>query len=208
MPEAETILGRLLNRILGPDEEGVVRSQQIDGAKLPEYQVVRRYLGPAGLYVRSVENGWLVCGMVISKGQAYDAQFERQAVSTASRIDPCPRTGDYLFVAGVVGLQGENAKIARGQRVRPMAFPHVLMSNAGPPAQSGSAPGDMVHTRVAGGPAAAGPLDTCGTRNRGLVPPYLPTTLPPHLLTSPVPGTPVWPRKGAADRHACGRLPA
>jgi len=69
MPESETLLGKLLNRVLGPQEEGVLREQQIDGRKLPEYQVVRRYLGPAGLYVKTEEkgDGWFVVGAILAK---------------------------------------------------------------------------------------------------------------------------------------------
>ena len=37
MPEAETIFGALLNRWFAPDEEGVIREQQIDGKKLPDF---------------------------------------------------------------------------------------------------------------------------------------------------------------------------
>jgi hypothetical protein len=67
MPEAETMLGRLLNQVLGTGEEGVLRKQQIDGKNLPEYQMVRRYLGPAGMYVRSLEDGWLLVGCLLNK---------------------------------------------------------------------------------------------------------------------------------------------
>jgi len=67
MPEAKTVLGKLLNRVLGPDEEGILREQQIDGSKMPDFDVVRRYLGPSGLYVRSEEAGWYVAGCLLSK---------------------------------------------------------------------------------------------------------------------------------------------
>ena len=48
MPEAKTVLGKLLNRLLGPDEKGILREQQIDGTKMPDFDAVRRYLGPRG----------------------------------------------------------------------------------------------------------------------------------------------------------------
>ena len=67
MPESESLLGKFLNRLLGADEEGVLRQQKIDGAKMPAYQIVRRYLGPAGLYARSEENGWFVSGCLLTK---------------------------------------------------------------------------------------------------------------------------------------------
>ncbi len=67
MPESKTLFGRLLNRILGSGKKGEVRKQQIDGAKLPEYQVVRRYLGPAGSLARSEQSGWFLIGFRLKK---------------------------------------------------------------------------------------------------------------------------------------------
>ncbi len=67
MPEAKTVLGKLLNRMLGPDEEGILREQQIDGSKMPDFDAVRRYLGPAGVYVRSEADGWYVTGCLLKK---------------------------------------------------------------------------------------------------------------------------------------------
>ena len=67
MPESKTIFGKLLNRFLGPEEEDVARKQQIDGTKLPDYQVVRRYFGPTGMYVRTEDKGWFVTGCLLSK---------------------------------------------------------------------------------------------------------------------------------------------
>ncbi|MHB8968975.1 MAG: hypothetical protein ACYC3X_02740 [Pirellulaceae bacterium] len=67
MPEAKTIVGKVLNQLLGPDEKGILREQQIDGAKMPEFDAVRRYLGPAGVYVRSEDDGWFVAGCLLSK---------------------------------------------------------------------------------------------------------------------------------------------
>ena len=67
MPEAKTLLGKLLNQLLGPDEKGILREQQIDGSKMPEFDAVRRYLGPAGMYVQSEEDGWFMAGCLLSK---------------------------------------------------------------------------------------------------------------------------------------------
>jgi hypothetical protein len=67
MPEAETLLGRILNAAMAPEEEGALREQQIDGSRMPEFEVVRRYLGPAGGYVKAEENGWYSAGCLLSK---------------------------------------------------------------------------------------------------------------------------------------------
>jgi hypothetical protein len=67
MPEAETVMGKVLNKLLGPEEEGVLRKQEIRGEKMPDFQAVRRYLGPAGLYVRSEPDGWSIIGCLLTK---------------------------------------------------------------------------------------------------------------------------------------------
>jgi len=75
MPQSQTLMGKLLNGMLSEplseeeEDEGVVklRQQEIDGRKLPEYDRVRRYLGPAAIYVNSLEDGWFATGFFLSK---------------------------------------------------------------------------------------------------------------------------------------------
>ena len=67
MPEAKTLLAKLLNRLLGPDEKGILREQQIDGSKMPDFDAVRRYLGPSGMYAQSEADGWYLAGCLLSK---------------------------------------------------------------------------------------------------------------------------------------------
>jgi hypothetical protein len=70
MPESETLLGRVLNRVLTTPEdedEGVLRKQQIDGRQLPSFEMVRRYFSPLGTAVRSTETGWFIVGATLAK---------------------------------------------------------------------------------------------------------------------------------------------
>lgn len=70
MPEAETLLGRVLNRMLTTPEdedEGVLRKQKIDGRALPSFEMVRRYFSPMGTAVRSTEEGWFIVGATLTK---------------------------------------------------------------------------------------------------------------------------------------------
>jgi len=67
MPESETMLARMLNVLFGEGKKGTTRAQKIDGSELPEYQVVRRYLGPAGMQVTSEKDGWFLKGFTLSK---------------------------------------------------------------------------------------------------------------------------------------------
>ena len=67
MPESETILGRILNTLLGTGKPGAVRKQQVDGSKLPDFEFVRRHLGPAGLFTTTEEDGWFFKGFTLPK---------------------------------------------------------------------------------------------------------------------------------------------
>ncbi len=66
LPEAETMLARLLNGLFGSKEEGV-RKQEIDGSKLPDFEQVKKYLGPGGLYVQTEDDGWWLVGCLLKK---------------------------------------------------------------------------------------------------------------------------------------------
>lgn len=65
MPESKTMFGKLLNRILGPEQEGEIREQRIDGSKMPAFEIIKDYFGPAGIYVRSQDDGWMATGCLL-----------------------------------------------------------------------------------------------------------------------------------------------
>jgi hypothetical protein len=67
MPESESLFAKLLNGMFGEEKKGVTRKQRIDGRQLPDFQVVRRYLGPAGLQVTSEPEGWFLKGFTLKK---------------------------------------------------------------------------------------------------------------------------------------------
>jgi len=67
MPQAETLLGQLLNALLGEGKDGAPRKQKIDGRTLPEFDAVSHYFGPAGSFVASEQNGWFVVGFTMNK---------------------------------------------------------------------------------------------------------------------------------------------
>ena len=71
MPESQTFFGRLLNQLLTSDEEEeahIVRKQKIDGSLLPPFELARRYFGPAARAVHSDDDGWVITGVLLSKG--------------------------------------------------------------------------------------------------------------------------------------------
>ncbi len=67
MPESKTMLGKLLNALFAEGPEGELRPQQIKGDKLPDFERVRRYFGPAGTAVVSEEDGWFALGILLNK---------------------------------------------------------------------------------------------------------------------------------------------
>jgi hypothetical protein len=68
MPEAKSMLGKMLNNLLTTEVErevGKIRKQRIDGSKLPSFESVRRYFGLAGRSLRSERDGWVISGVVL-----------------------------------------------------------------------------------------------------------------------------------------------
>lgn len=67
MPEAQTMLARVINSMMGVNEQGQLRTQQFDGSKLPDYDFVRRALGPSGMFGRSEPTGWFAKGFLLGR---------------------------------------------------------------------------------------------------------------------------------------------
>ena len=83
MPESKGLIGQVVNRVLSPEREDEPREQKIKADELPEFQVVRRYLGTMGHFLHTEENGWFVAGLSLPK----DAEFreaEKEAVLTTA----------------------------------------------------------------------------------------------------------------------------
>ncbi len=66
MPQSETILGKFLNSMSAETKEGIPRKQKIDGSQLPDFSTVQKYLGPAGSFVTSLDDGWLCVGLMMA----------------------------------------------------------------------------------------------------------------------------------------------
>jgi hypothetical protein len=66
LPEAESFTGKLLNAFLGESKDKV-RQPRLDGSKLPDFEMVRRYLGPSGLTYTTEPDGWFLTGFMLNK---------------------------------------------------------------------------------------------------------------------------------------------
>ena len=67
MPQSESLLGRTLNSLAAPGNEGAPRQQRIDGSKLPDFDVVGKALGPSTAAMTSEDNGWFIKGVLMKK---------------------------------------------------------------------------------------------------------------------------------------------
>ena len=88
MPESESLFGQLLNQLFGENKKGVVRHQKIDGSKLPEYDVVRRYLGPAGTQVTAEKDGWFIKGFTVNKEDMKGGQTVKSSQDETPQTPP------------------------------------------------------------------------------------------------------------------------
>jgi len=93
LPEAQTLFAQLLNTLLSGDtEEGELRTVRIDAADLPEYEEIRGYLGTAGSYVQSEEDGWFITGFTL----AAEPVGAKSAGDTPARDSPTAADGPEL----------------------------------------------------------------------------------------------------------------
>jgi hypothetical protein len=66
MPQSETMFGRILNTFAGEDSKsGTPRKQRIDGSKMPDFDYLRRNLGPGGAFGTAETNGWFLKGYIL-----------------------------------------------------------------------------------------------------------------------------------------------
>jgi hypothetical protein len=66
MPSAQSLLGKWLSRML-PAEKGTPRKQLIKPELLPPFADAVSYLGPAGSFTQSDDQGWLTRGVLLKK---------------------------------------------------------------------------------------------------------------------------------------------
>ena len=67
MPESETMVGQILNQLWGSDEKDSLRKQFIDNTNMPSFDLARKYLGPAGTFIHTEDEGWAIAGCLLKK---------------------------------------------------------------------------------------------------------------------------------------------
>lgn len=66
LPQSQTLLARMMNSMSSADSKRP-REQRIDGRQMPDYEIVRRHLGPGGTYFVSEKDGWFLRGFMLAK---------------------------------------------------------------------------------------------------------------------------------------------
>jgi hypothetical protein len=85
MPKSKSLMGQMLNDLLGDGKPGTVREQKIDGSTLPEFDVVRRYFGTNGLAMESRSQGWYIVGLALPRSQQQEQEVARRPAEPSSR---------------------------------------------------------------------------------------------------------------------------
>jgi hypothetical protein len=67
MAQSESVVAKLLNEIISPDDESGVRRQMFDGSMMPEFDKVQHYFGKAGIYGVTEENGFFIKGFTLKR---------------------------------------------------------------------------------------------------------------------------------------------
>ncbi len=83
MPKSKSMLGQLLNGLLGDGQDGHVREQKIDGSTLPEFDLIRGYLGTGVTGLRTLPDGWSITGCTLPKGP--EPEVARRPVTPVGR---------------------------------------------------------------------------------------------------------------------------
>lgn len=71
LPEADLPIADAMNAIFGQDlAEGEIRKARLDGSKLPDYSVVRKYFHNSGMFSSTEADGWFMMGFSLDKNPA------------------------------------------------------------------------------------------------------------------------------------------
>jgi hypothetical protein len=84
MPKSQSLMGQMLNDLLGDGKPGTVREQKIDGSTLPEFEAVRRYFGTNGLAMESRSQGWYIVGLALPRSQQQEQEVARRPEEPAA----------------------------------------------------------------------------------------------------------------------------
>ncbi len=81
MPKSKSVMGQILNNLLGDGKPGTVRDQKIDGSTLPDFEQIRHYFGTAGFMMQTLQDGWLIGGIALPREDLSSKQADEEVAS-------------------------------------------------------------------------------------------------------------------------------
>lgn len=86
MPQAKTSVANFMNRILnGSKDRTEIRKPEIDGSKLPDFELVRKHFGLGGGVMITETDGWYLVNLVADKPEAQQAGANIGRASAGTR---------------------------------------------------------------------------------------------------------------------------
>ncbi len=112
MAQSQTVLAKAVNSLFTTenDETGQSREQAIDGKNLPEFDKVRNYFGPAGIYGISEDNGYFFKGFLLEKQMEGVEKIEKADEPKDGDVEPA---AEETVVVGVVMQDGQPVEGAK-----------------------------------------------------------------------------------------------
>jgi hypothetical protein len=80
MPKSKSLTGQMLNALLGDGKPGSVREPRLDGTALPDFEMIRRYFGTAGIGMQTLPDGWAITGVSLPRTQQ-EPEVARRPIS-------------------------------------------------------------------------------------------------------------------------------
>lgn len=81
LPESDLFVASILNRLFPEAPEGEARKQQIDGSKLPNFSLIRQFLGTGGAFSSTEPSGWFIIGFTLNAGAQQQANQPPKAAA-------------------------------------------------------------------------------------------------------------------------------
>lgn len=81
MPKSKSMMGQILNNLLGDGKPGSVRDQKIDGSTLPDFELIRRYFGTGGFVMQTLDDGWFIGGLTLPRESGSSEQPNEEVAS-------------------------------------------------------------------------------------------------------------------------------
>ncbi|MCC6512149.1 MAG: hypothetical protein IT423_23835 [Pirellulaceae bacterium] len=84
LQDSESMFAMLLEHLVQNKSEIPQKKTLVDGAKLPAFEMISKYLEPSGTYIRTVDNGWSFGSVLLAKDNGQPAKAKPQDAAEAN----------------------------------------------------------------------------------------------------------------------------